>query len=271
MGEMERHEAGELVAEINEAHRACEVAVRSAVGHAIRAGELLIEAKSHVPHGAWGPWLAENFEGSERTAQAYMKLARDRHQLNPQRVADLSIRGALRELAVPESEGGAGDDWTSRLVGLPLERRRGFEREAVIVAFVDAHTRLLQLLNEARARLVAHLEVLEAAKPGSYLREMIERIGDKGADVPLDNEEQAFVRRIWPDLLRKIEEAGRDEREADVTIARLEKSVRPVDMPPGRERFSLEKRLSAEEMRTPLQALIASGVLEQQGPACVGR
>ena len=103
-----------LAKEINEEHRRCEESFKAGLSHALRAGELLSEAKSQVQHGQWGEWLKKNFEGSERTAQAYMKVFRERRRLeeaNPQRVADLSYRDALKELAAPqESEEGGIDN-----------------------------------------------------------------------------------------------------------------------------------------------------------------
>ena len=42
----------------------------------MRAGELLIEAKAALTHGAFGPWLAANVAFSVRTARGYMALAR---------------------------------------------------------------------------------------------------------------------------------------------------------------------------------------------------
>ena len=100
-----------LADEINSAHRACDDALRAGLNHAVRAGELLVEAKSRVKHGEWGSWLGDNFEGSARTAQAYMKVAREVPNLDgekAQRVADLSFRGALKELSAPEEDGGQG-------------------------------------------------------------------------------------------------------------------------------------------------------------------
>lgn len=100
-----------LADEINEEHRACDEALRAGLNHAVRAGELLAEAKGRVKHGEWGSWLEENFEGSARTAQAYMKVAREVPNLDEakaQRVADLSFRGALKELSAPEEDDGQG-------------------------------------------------------------------------------------------------------------------------------------------------------------------
>ena len=66
---------------LNAEHRACELAVRSALGHAISCGELLIEAKEAAGYGRWLAWLAESFEGSEDTAQVYVsRETRRRHQ-----------------------------------------------------------------------------------------------------------------------------------------------------------------------------------------------
>jgi hypothetical protein len=45
--------------------------------HYRRAGEMLIEAKDQVGHGGWTRWLAKNFDLSQRTAQDYMRWARE--------------------------------------------------------------------------------------------------------------------------------------------------------------------------------------------------
>src|SRR5215212_9148639 len=80
-------------------HEAFERDARSAIGHAIRAGEALIAAKARVRHGEWLPWLAAHFPASERTARRYMQLAENRS-----RVADLdSVRAGLAELAEPRA------------------------------------------------------------------------------------------------------------------------------------------------------------------------
>jgi Mg2+ and Co2+ transporter CorA len=79
--------------------------VRAALKHAIRCGVLLEEQKAVVPHGEWLAWLNENFDGSARVAQTYMRLSRNRQQVEElakaQTSAHLSIGGALRALASP--------------------------------------------------------------------------------------------------------------------------------------------------------------------------
>lgn len=70
----------------------------------VRMGQLLIEAKAMLPHGQWGSWLKEKVEFSERSAQNFMRVARE-YAANPQLVADLgSIRKAVALLDVPSEE-----------------------------------------------------------------------------------------------------------------------------------------------------------------------
>ena len=65
-------------------------------------GQRLIEAKSMLPHGKWIPWPTEQVEFSERTAQSFMRLARE--WSNPQALADLGATKALALLALPPDE-----------------------------------------------------------------------------------------------------------------------------------------------------------------------
>lgn len=92
----------DLAARIKPEHEAAAADFNSGLRHAMAAGELLIEAKANVPHGQWLPWLKDNCTMSERTAQAYMRVAHSLNNLDDtkaQRVADLSFRDALHSLA----------------------------------------------------------------------------------------------------------------------------------------------------------------------------
>lgn len=93
-----------LAERANAEHRACETAVNAALDHAMRAGDLLLEVKTGLPHGAFGAWVEENFAGSGRTARAYMRVARHREELEAkrQRSATLSLDGALKALSAPK-------------------------------------------------------------------------------------------------------------------------------------------------------------------------
>jgi hypothetical protein len=96
----------DLAARIRVEHEAASVALKNGLRHAIAAGGLLIEAKAQLKHGQWLPWLTEYCSISERSAQGYMRVARELGALDEakaQRIADLSFRDALRSLAVTSS------------------------------------------------------------------------------------------------------------------------------------------------------------------------
>lgn len=86
-------------AEINSEHLAALDCAETAIEHARRAGDLLIKAKHSLAHGEWLPWIAANIQIGERHVRNYMTLAK----ANRQRVADLSQRRALAELAAPKA------------------------------------------------------------------------------------------------------------------------------------------------------------------------
>jgi hypothetical protein len=124
---------------------------QSAVEHAIRAGELLIEAKAQVEHGEWLPWLKQNFPGSGRTARNYMRLAENR-----QRVADLpTVREAVALLAEPTPNSAVeGEEVSER------DDEHGFKGEEEITAYIwgcdipipDRFVRAFVLMREVRLK-----------------------------------------------------------------------------------------------------------------------
>jgi hypothetical protein len=91
-----------LAAQINAEHDECTAAFKRGLDHAMRAGDLLIQAKALVGHGKWLPWFREHCPYmSERTAQVYMRLARHRTQVESAGPAGLTIDGVLATLAWP--------------------------------------------------------------------------------------------------------------------------------------------------------------------------
>ena len=93
-----------LAAQIRTEHTAVSTALKDSLTHAMKAGDLLIQAKEKVPHGGWLPWLSENCSISERTAQLYMRTAKNRAELekrqNTQCIADLTLSEAAAMLAL---------------------------------------------------------------------------------------------------------------------------------------------------------------------------
>ena len=101
----------DLAGQINDEHDAACRDASSAIDHARRCGLLLIEAKKQQGHGNYLAWLDKNCRQiSHSTAQGWVRLAR----ANPQRVAGLSLRAALKEIAGPREASNSGDtEWFS--------------------------------------------------------------------------------------------------------------------------------------------------------------
>ena len=101
----------DLAQRIKTEHQEIMGAKRNIVERAMKAGDLLIQAKANAGHGNWLNWLKANCVGiSERTANVYMKLADGRatieEKLKSAATADLTINEALRSLAeeAPEAK-----------------------------------------------------------------------------------------------------------------------------------------------------------------------
>ncbi len=115
-----------LATEITREHEAACQAVRSGLEHARRAGDLLIEAKVGLAHGAWMSWLAAQCPTvSPRVAQIYMRVARRWPELeaaaNTKRVTDLPLRQAIAFLAEPGERTPTSED--SSEIDVPALRR----------------------------------------------------------------------------------------------------------------------------------------------------
>ncbi len=89
----------DLCRAIDREHKAAQGHYNKACDHAIQCGQYLIEAKSRAFRGDWLRFIERNFTFSHRTAQLYMRTAR-----NPQRVAHLSsLRDGTSERLWEES------------------------------------------------------------------------------------------------------------------------------------------------------------------------
>jgi hypothetical protein len=97
-----RQRLAELAAEINAAHEEVMTGARHTVKHAMRVGDLLIEAQKAVQYGKWIPWVAEHCKFSKDTSENYIHLAKHRAEIEAKMAEDsehsrnLAIRGALR-------------------------------------------------------------------------------------------------------------------------------------------------------------------------------
>ena len=92
----------EVASKINNEHRLANLRLGEALAHAVEAGKLLLKVRSDVEHGGWLPWVQSHCEFCPRTAQNYIRLAREHLTLpdgDAKRVSHLSIREALRALS----------------------------------------------------------------------------------------------------------------------------------------------------------------------------
>lgn len=128
-------------------------------------GRCLIEAKDMLPHGEWLPWLAEKVGYSEKTAQNFMRLAREFS--NPQALADLGATKALKLLALPqeEREKFVEDhnviDMTTRQLEQAI-KERDEARKAAEAAKAEAST-----AEQARAKMAEDMALLNARLNGA--------------------------------------------------------------------------------------------------------
>lgn len=91
----------------------CRQAQCMALAYIVEIGRRLAEAKSILPHGAWGDWLKQEVNFSQSTANNYMKLFEEYGDTqmtlfgaftNSQSFGNLSYSKALQLLAVPADE-----------------------------------------------------------------------------------------------------------------------------------------------------------------------
>jgi len=75
------HQLTVLRDKIREAHGQFINSMKDTMEAGITAGQLLIEAKEELEHGAFIQWIQETMPFTERTAQKYMRIARNQDKL----------------------------------------------------------------------------------------------------------------------------------------------------------------------------------------------
>ena len=146
-------------------------------------GRGLLEAKSMLPHGEWLPWINTRIGYSEKTAQNFMRLAREFS--NPQALADLGATKALALLALPadEREQFVQEHNVVDMTTRQLEQAIG-ERDEARKAAEDARADALTA-EQARAKMEADMaaarNLLESARAdadsdGSRARALEEKL-----------------------------------------------------------------------------------------------
>jgi len=111
--------------EINHEHDLFVSSARTGLEHAVRCGELLIEAKQNMPHGGWKVWVDENCNFSYRTAQVYMRIYTKAQSSALLEEGESQI-GILKMLAAKEKEekkkkrAEERQSMANQVIGMPL-------------------------------------------------------------------------------------------------------------------------------------------------------
>lgn len=141
----------DLATRINTLHAQVIDAGKNMVQRAISAGSALIDAKRQVGHGSWLRWLEENCEVSDRTAEAYMKLASNRQKLDAisAAAANMTLAQALRAIQDKPGKGEGSMGKYEKAKATLISKLRNLEPEDV----EDAAQRTITALQEVATEM----------------------------------------------------------------------------------------------------------------------
>lgn len=208
---------GEIVVEINAIRKQTMTHVLYA---SVEIGRLLCEAKEKMPHGAFGPWLAENFSYSQSSANNLMRLYRNYGE--PDQLDIFFAEGERAELF-----GDLTPSQAIALLGMPEPERKRFVQEhdmektsvrdieAEVKARREAERHAEELESELESeRLARESEKEKAEKDLSEARKLVEDLKkqyDKKPD--LAEEKKKLKEKAERDLQKKLTEAKRELEE----------------------------------------------------------
>ena len=210
----------------------------------IEIGRRLCEAKAVLDHGQWGPWLKEQVQFSQSTAQNYMKIyerfGSDQASLfgeaKSETVANLPYTKALKLLALPDDEveefieeNNVADMSTRELAKAIRERD-----EAKKALSAEQNARLLvagqvyQLKDEVAA---AQSKAAEAGAEANRLRVELQELRSRPVEVA--------VQEPSPELLEQIR--AEEARKAAVATEALEKKLAAAEAKATKEAEKAKK------------------------------
>lgn len=198
----------------------------------IEIGKRLCEAKQCLPHGVWGEWLQNEVEFSERTAQNFMKIAREIQ--NPQLVADM------------------GNSTTKALLllSVPAEERESFVAEEHIIdgeakTVADMTTKEMEELTKQLAAERAEKEKLQSQL--DLFQEEAQKEKDAAIDAVMKESEDKIEA-----LISKREAAEKAQKAAEEKISTLEAELDEAKM--KAEQTVLVDETELEKVRAEAEA-----------------
>ena len=223
----------------------------------------MIEAKDMLPHGEWLPWLAEKVGYSEKTAQNFMRLAREFS--NPQAIADLGATKALKLLALPadEREQFVADHNVIDMTTRQLEqatRERDEARAAAEHAAAEQRT-----AEEARAKMEEDMRLLNVRLEGNRedreramqdvarLEAELAELKAKPVDVAVETvvDQEAIDRardEVRAELKEKLKIARSQRREAEDALAAVREQLDRLRREEKRAELSSDKDVAQFEV-----------------------
>lgn len=243
---------------------------RMALTYAIEIGRRLHEAKSLLPHGAWGEWLKNEVEFSQATANNFMKLfdeyGADQISIfgavvNSQSFANLPYSKALQLLAVPRDEREAfveeigADELSVKELKAAIEERDKARKMA------EAQKALKEDLADklAKAEAATHEALIKADEAEKYknrLDEMtktLERERKNAADLRVKLKKAENDPKIPKETLDKLraeaEKAARKEAEENAKSDLKEAEERAS----AAEAEAAKARLAADQAKERLE------------------
>ena len=176
----------------------------------IEIGKRLHEAKICLPHGEWGNWLKNEVNFSERTAQNFMRIAREYQ--NPQMIADMG-NSATKALL---------------LLSVPAEERESFVAEEHIIdgeakTVAEMTTKEMEDLTKQLAAERAEKEKLQSQL--NLFQEEAQKEKDAAVDAVMKESEDRIEA-----LISKREAAERAQKAAEDKISALEQELDEAKM-----------------------------------------
>ena len=226
-------------------------------------GRCLMEAKEMLPHGEWLPWLTEKVEFSPRTAQNFMRLARE--WTNTQTLADLGASKALTLLALPPeereqfvSENNVIDMSARQLEQVIKDRDEAMkaaeEARAEASTAEEARAKMAEDMALLNARLAGAREDQEqalqaAAKLEAELAELKARPVDVAVEKVADPEaiEKARAEAV-AEIKEKLKIARSQRREAQDALAAVQAQLDRIQKEEKRAAISADKDVAQFEV-----------------------
>ena len=182
----------------------------------IEIGKRLMAVKESLPHGEWGSWLKEKVDFTERTAQNFIRVAKEFS--NTKAIADLGITKVYALLDLPPKE---REDF---IKNNPVEEMSTRELQKAIKEKQELEKKL-KAAEEKIEKSTSKLSKVEAEK--NKIKEKLDSIEEKNKEELVNKEVEIENLKLFvSDIEKKLAEAkasGNDEEVEKLQLSLNEK------------------------------------------------